>query len=323
MDAYKILAKEGLRFIFYSMAILFGPVKSRRLGLSLGVELVPKKICSMDCLYCEVGKTDTLTLIRAEYIPWDEIERALYLAKEREGEYDVLTFTGSGEPTLNIHFERAIYFAKSLIKKPIAVLTNSSTIHLESVRKALAEVDLVLASLDCALDKSFKLLNRPVKELKLSTIIEGLKGLREIMKGELWLEVLFVKGINDQPEDLRALKEAISKIKPHKVQLNTVVRPPAYRIAQPLTFEELERIMVFLGEGAEIITPKEKILKPLGIKEDLNEKILDYLARRPAPLSELTAIFGENKEFSRILEELVSAGKLKRVLHQKEIFYST
>jgi wyosine [tRNA(Phe)-imidazoG37] synthetase (radical SAM superfamily) len=305
------------------MSILFGPVKSRRLGLSLGVELVPKKICSMDCLYCEIGKTRTLTLQRAEYIPWDEIEGAIHLARKREGEYGCLTFTGSGEPTLNIHFERAIYLAKGLIKKPIAVLTNSSTLHFESVRKSLSEVNLVLASLDCATERSFRLLNRPAEGLKLHDIIEGLKVLREEMQGELWLEVLLVKGINDQPEDIIALKEAISKIKPHRVQLNTVVRPPAYKIAYPLSLEELNRICAILGASAEVITPKEKIFQPQEIKEGLTEKILDYLARRPAPISELKALFGENTELSRILEELVISGRLKRVLHQKEIFYST
>jgi len=303
------------------MGILFGPVKSRRLGLSLGIELVPQKVCSMDCLYCEVGKTITLTLLRGPYIEWEEIERALYTAKEREGEYDVLTFTGRGEPTLNIYFEKAVFLAKKLIPKPIAVLTNSTTIPLEEIRKALSEVDFVLASLDSARERSFKLVNRPCSEIELKKIIEGLRKLREEMKGELWLEVLLVKDFNDSEEDLKALREAISYIKPHKVQLNTVVRPPAYALARPLSFEELERIKAFLGEGVEVITPKEIRAKPSSGQEDLEELLLDYLARRPAPLSELSFIF-KARELEGLLENLAKQGKIKKLLYQGELYYS-
>ncbi len=304
------------------MGILFGPVRSRRLGLSLGIELVPSKICSMDCLYCEVGKTKTLTTLRAPYIPWKDIEKAIYEAKERENEYEVLTFTGSGEPTLNIYFEKSIEFARNLIKKPIAVLTNSSTLHIESVREALSEADYVLASLDSAREKSFKLVNRPARDVNLKEIILGLKKLKKMMKGELWLEILFVRGFNDNEEDLRALKEVIHYIEPHKVQLNTVVRPPAYAIAKPLSFEELEKIKEFLGEKAEIITPKDKSLGTITLKGELGELLFDYLSRRPAPFSELAEVFGNSKELEKILQNFVKEGKIKRLFYQGEIYFS-
>jgi wyosine [tRNA(Phe)-imidazoG37] synthetase (radical SAM superfamily) len=304
------------------MSLLFGPVKSRRLGLSLGVELVPSKICSMDCLYCEVGKTTTLTTLRASYLPWEEIEKALYEAKEREEEYEVLTFTGSGEPTLNIHFERAVEFARNLIKKPISVLTNSSTLNIETVRRALSEVDYVLASLDAAREKSFKLVNRPAEGVSLKEIILGLKNLREEMKGELWLEILLVKGVNDSEEDLKVLREVIEYINPHKVQLNTVVRPPAYAVAKPLSFEELEKVRTFLGEKAEIITPKDKKIEGLSFKRDLEELLFDYLSRRPAPLTELTEVFKDSEELKRVLQNLIKEGKIKRLLYQGEVYFS-
>jgi len=308
------------------MSILFGPVRSRRLGLSLGVELVPKKVCSMDCLYCEVGKTITHTFLRGSYVEWNEIEESLYTAKEREGEYEVLTFTGSGEPTLNIYFEKAVSLAKKLISKPIAVLTNSTTIPLEEIRKSLSEVDFVCASLDSAREESFKLVNRPCSEVNLKEIIEGLKKLREEMKGELWLEILFVKGFNDKEEDLKALKEAIFYIKPHKVQLNTVVRPPAYAIAKPLTQEELERIKNYLGEIAEVITPKEIKEFPGFMDFEPKDFLLDYLARRPAPMSELFEVFKNFFKEAQLLQELLNnlerEGKIKRVLYQGEVFYS-
>jgi len=304
------------------MSLLFGPVKSRRLGLSLGVELVPSKICSMDCLYCEVGKTTTLTTLRASYLPWEEIEKALYEAKEREEEYEVLTFTGSGEPTLNIHFERAVELARNLIKKPISVLTNSSTVNIETVRRALSEVDYVLASLDAAREKSFKLVNRPAEGVSLKEIILGLKNLREEMKGELWLEILLVKGVNDSEEDLKVLREVIEYINPHKVQLNTVVRPPAYAVAKPLSFEELEKVRNFLGEKAEIITPKDKKIEGLSFKRNLEELLFDYLSRRPAPLTELTEVFKDSEELKRVLQNLIKEGKIKRLLYQGEVYFS-
>ncbi|MDM7202914.1 MAG: radical SAM protein [Thermodesulfobacteriaceae bacterium] len=304
------------------MGIIFGPVKSRRLGLSLGLELVPKKICSMDCLYCEVGKTTKLTLEREAYISWEQIEKGLLEAKGKEKEYDVLTLTGSGEPTLNLHFEKTVFTAKNVVSKPISVLTNSTTLNLSSVREALAQVDLVLASLDCALEKSFKLLNRPARGVQLKEIIEGLKILRDFMKGELWLEVLLVRNVNDSDEDLKALKEAINYINPHKVQLNTVVRPPAYPMAKALSFKELERIREFLGERAEVIVSSEPKVKTKKLsKEELERLIIEYLRRRPAPFPELSFIFSFEKDHNIILEELIQKGQIKKIFHEGEFFY--
>lgn len=313
------------------MRLLFGPVRSRRLGLSLGLELVPKKICSMDCLYCEVGRTTLLTFERKAYLSWEEIEKALFEAKTRETEFDVFTLTGSGEPTLNIYFERTVEVAKNILSKPISVLTNSSTVIQSSIRNSLSKVDLVLASLDTALEKSFYLLNRPVRGINLQEIIEGLKALREEMQGELWLEVLLAKGINDKPEDLEALREAINYIKPHKTQLNTVVRPPAYPIVQPVSSEELEKIKNFLGTGVEIITPKdfeknfniaEKRLSKAIEGEEIEILLLDYLERRPAPYSELSSLFYFKKNLHELLEKMVKDGKIRKVMHRGEIFYS-
>lgn len=300
--------------------LLFGPVSSRRLGRSLGVELVPKKICSMDCLYCEVGKTTLLTLERAPYVPWDKIVEALKVAKELESIFDVLTLTGSGEPTLNIHFEEAVLLAKELIKKPVSVLTNSTLVNIPSVREALGQVDLVLASLDSARESSFRLVNRPVREVNLSEIIDGLKLLRDSMRGELWLEILLVKNVNDREEDLIALKRAIEYIQPHRVQLNTVVRPPAYSIARPLSFDELLKVRDFLGPPTEVITPRDISATPQVSSQSLEEDLMDYLARRPASLSELKLVFTEGNLLES-LEKLTKEGKIQKITHQNELFF--
>lgn len=307
--------------------LLFGPVKSRRLGRSLGIELVPQKICTMNCIYCEIGKTTNLTLERKEYYSWELIESSILHAKEKEDTFDVLTFTGSGEPTLNIHFERAVKLAKKIIKKPVAVLTNATLLDIPSIRSALAEVDIVLPSLDAGTTQTFKKINQPHPKIKLNTIIENLKKLREEMKGKMWVEILFVEGVNDSEEELKALKSAIEYINPHKVQLNTVVRPPAFKDAKPLPFEKLKEIAEFLGEKAEVIVSKERLEKvgetlKISEKEKLKEEILKYLKRRPSPIDELCSAFGVKKEIVEdILEKLVSEGIVKEKIHEGKKFF--
>ena len=307
--------------------LIFGPVKSRRLGRSLGIELVPKKVCTMNCIYCEVGKTTHLTLERKEYYPWDLIEKSILQAKEMEDTFDVLTFTGSGEPSLNIHFEKALRLAKKIIKKPIAVLTNATLLDIPSVRSALAEVDIVLPSLDAGNPETFKKINQPHPKIELKTIIENLKKLRNEMKGEMWLEILFVEGINDSEKDLRDLKSAIDYINPHKVQLNTVVRPPAFKEAKPLSFEKLKEFAEFLGEKVKIIIEKERLEKVIKTfkdleKEKIREMIFDYIKRRPSTIEELSLAFKIEKEtVENILKIFISEGKVKEKLYEGKKFF--
>jgi len=298
---------------------VFGPVKSRRLGLSLGVELVPLKICSMDCVYCEVGRTTLLTLQRKAYLPLPEIEEALRRSLS-EKNFDVVTLTGSGEPTLNVYFPQIVELVRKLTSKPIAVLTNSTTLAVPEVFEALAKVDYILASLDAVKKEAFRKVNRPVAGLEPEKIVEGLLRLKEVMAGELWLEILLVKGLNDAPEDIEALKEAVSRIRPHRVQLNTVVRPPAEPWARPLSYAELLALaQEFEPEGEVLSPPPDR--KPGGgpLKE---EEILAYLRRRPAPAEELAQVFGISaKEIGRVLKDLVKAGKIESLIFNGVEFF--
>lgn len=301
--------------------LLFGPVQSRRLGRSLGLELVPRKVCTMDCIYCEVGKTNILTLERKPYYSWILIERAILKAKDMQESFDVLTLTGSGEPTLNLNFSKAIYLAKTYLSKPIAVLTNSTLVTISEVREALACADLVLASLDAGNPETFKKINQPHPDINLSKIIEELKELRKIMKGELWLEVLLVKNVNDTEEELKALKNLIEEISPHKVQLNTVVRPPSYEKAKPLTLEELHEVALFLGEMAEVIFPR-KIIEKKESLEDLEKRLVNYISRRPATLKELATAFGKGEPFlEEFINNLLKQGKILRKEYANQVFY--
>ncbi len=297
---------------------VFGPVRSRRLGLSLGVDLVPPKICSMDCVYCEVGRTTRLTTERAEYRPLAEIEAALRQALAEKA-CDVITLTGSGEPTLNLRFPEVVRLVRQLSVKPIAVLTNSTTLAVPEVFEALSEVDYVLASLDAVRPEAFRRVNRPAPGISPGDLVDGLARLRRKMRGELWLEILLVKGLNDAEEDIRALREAVAHIGPHRVQLNTVVRPPAESWATPLDHGEMLALARELE--AEVIAPSPVRSQAPG-KALSEEEVLAYLARRPAPAEELSLAFGvAPEEVIRSLERLVEEGRLQQTTFEGRTFY--
>ncbi len=302
--------------------VVFGPVKSRRLGLSLGVELVPKKVCSMDCVYCEVGRTSLFTLKRSLYIPFESIREELSQASKK-CQYDVVTLTGSGEPTLNTCFREVVRFVKKELKAPLAVLTNSSLLEDEDVFEALCEADFVLASLDAADDEVLRRVNRPAKGISVKNLVSGLKKLRAYAKGRLWLEVLLVKGINDHPLHLKTLRRAIEEITPHRVQLNTVVRPPAEPFAKALTQAELREAAEVLGRNCEVITQRRA---PKTKGEKVSERdILEYLKRRPSTPEELSSSFGVNIfKVEEILSRLLKESKVKtREFNQVTYFLSS
>ncbi len=302
-------------------SIVFGPVRSRRLGLSLGVDLLTLKTCSFDCLYCEIGPTTNKTTERQAYRPTEEVKKALReKLSDPELHFEVLTFAGSGEPTLHKDLGELIRLAKDLTDRPICVLTNASLVWQEEVLRDLCLADLVLPSLDAAKQETFERLNRPAPGLSISAIIEGLKKLREQMSGQMWLEIMLVGGINDREEDLAALREAVKEIRPHRIQLNTVVRPPAYPEASPLSFEKLEEIAKTFEPEAEIILPKpgeKREKRPVS-----TEEILALLSRRPCPSEEIAAALGfDYKETLLALQQLISKGLVHSKVHDQRVFY--
>jgi len=309
--------------------LLFGPVKSRRLGYSLGIEMVPHKVCSFDCIYCEVGRTTNLTCKREHYYPEELILKSIKEASKLQSSFDFFTFTGSGEPTLSLAFEAGVELAKKLVKKPIALLTNSSLLCDEGVLNASAKLDVILPSLDAVFEDVFRKVNQPADCVSLQKIISSLFELRRKAKGEVWVEVLLVKGINDAEEHLKELKRILKDLSPHKIQLNTVVRPGARKDAKPLNFSELEKLAKFFGERAEVVVSKEALEKKgKGAhldRDSLKEKILEYTLRRPAPLKELSEALGvEEKLLYFVVDELLKEGKLKKTFHHdKEYFLSS
>lgn len=239
------------------MKYIYGPVASRRLGFSLGISLTPYKVCSFDCVYCQLGKTSELTLERKGYLPGAEILEELkswFLYHPEEAQkLNYLTFSGSGEPTLNIEIAAVIGELKKITAVPIAVITNASLLGDASVRQALLGADLIVPSLDAVSAGPFERIDRPHPAVKIEGIISGLVNLRREFKGKIWLEVMLASGINDDIRQIKKLKEVIDQINPDKIQLNSPVRTPAECGIVAVKKNKLKKIQEILGEKCEII----------------------------------------------------------------------
>ena len=213
------------------MKYLYGPVKSRRLGFSLGISLTPYKTCDFDCIYCQLGKTTNLTLERKEYIRVSEIidELKIWLNNNKEVAQglEYITLSGSGEPTLNTGFGELIVEIKKLTNLKIAVLTNTSFLADREIRRPLLAADLIVPSLDAVTQDLFNKIDRPYPGIKIEDIIAGLAALRREFRGKIWLEVMLIKGLNDDIRHIRKLKDVIDGINPDKIQLNSPVRTTA------------------------------------------------------------------------------------------------
>lgn len=300
---------------------IYGPVPSRRLGFSLGIDIIPFKACSFNCIYCQLGPTFRQTVKRKVYYPSSEILTQIKKVLESGKRIDYITFSGSGEPTLNSAIGILIRKIKKVTTIPVAVLTNSSLLSLQSVRDALKAADLVVPSLDAATQDILDKVNRPHPSLKIKKIIESLKEFRKEFKGDIWLEVMLVKGVNDSPDHLRKLKQVIEEINPDKIQLNTVVRPPAEKSAQALSLEELKGVIKILGEKSEIIAEfDKKEQKPPS--ENLESLLLSMIQRRPVTLTDLSVSIGKHKnEIIKYLNFLLKEGKIKVVEHKGLKYY--
>ena len=293
------------------MDFLFGPVPSRRLGLSLGINIVPYKTCSYNCIYCEVGKTTKLSAKRERFFDPLLIEAEFEKNIDKVGRVDFVTFSGSGEPTLNKDIGRLIRFVK---KKgyPVAVLTNGSLMFMDEVREELALADVVVPSLDTAVYRSFLKLNRPHPSLDLETIIAGIARFSHSFLGQLWLEVLFVKGINDSKEELDALIKAINYIQPTKTQIGTVDRPPALPWVEKLSDDEMMDIYLYLSAKlsveVELIGNFNK--ENDRFYEDIENSIVKLINIRPCSKEELARIFSIDEEkVELIVEAFIKEGK--------------
>jgi wyosine [tRNA(Phe)-imidazoG37] synthetase (radical SAM superfamily) len=292
---------------------LYGPVPSRRLGLSLGVDIIPSKYCTYSCIYCQLKRTDHLTIERRSFYPIDDILSELRRRiAEIEVKPDRITFSGSGEPTLNSDIGRIITEIKSLTDIPVVVITNGSLLWMPEVRNELLNADFVVPSLDCARPETFRKVNRPHRSLDIERIKQGIIEFKKEFKGKIWLEILLVRGINDSEEDIRSLIDFTVNLKPDRVQLNTVVRPPAEEYAQPVTRDELERIALLFHPKAEVIAEFEAKTKHAAGEHLEKNLITAMLDRRPCTLKDVAASLAfDEKEIEAAVAEMVKAGEVE------------
>ncbi|NCD33036.1 MAG: radical SAM protein [Spartobacteria bacterium] len=303
---------------------LFGPVPSRRLGMSLGVDLVPKKVCSLDCVYCEVGKTTKLTTQRMEYIPYDKIIAELDHFFAHQPDPDYFTFSGSGEPTLNSRLGDVLrYIKQHRPHVPIAVLTNGTLLSDKQVRDELIVADVILPSMDAITTAAFERINRPEKSLTVEKYLQGLIDFRNEFSNKLLLEIFILPGYNDQPEELQALHEALVKIRPDAVQLNTLDRPGTIPGLHACSTEQLERIVRdWKTDNVEIIAASVSRKAMPAYRQDAESVIWQTIVRRPCTLEDLVSMLGMHRsEINKYLDVLSGQGRIESITEPRGTFY--
>ena len=301
---------------------LYGPVPSRRLGRSLGIDIVPFKVCTLDCVYCQLGRTTEKTLQRKDYVP---VEAVLAELKDKlaEGlEADFITISGSGEPTLNSRLGELIEGIKKITDIPVAILTNGTLLYKQDVRADCAKADVVLPSLDAGDEQIYQRINRPHSGLSIEKLISGLCAFRNEFAGRIWLEVFFIEGFNTDNEQIAKIKDAIDRIRPDKVQLNTAVRPTAEPGIKSLDAEKLQAIAEELGEKCEVIADFSPARHD-GHIEGKAEDVLSMLKRRPCSLSDICSALGISRnEALKYITHFQQQGVLDSKKKDGVIFFS-
>ncbi len=308
---------------------LFGPVSSRRLGISLGVDLVPSKTCSMDCVYCEAGRTTCLTMERREYHPTAEIIGELGSFLSGKPKLDYITFSGAGEPTLHSGIGEIVNFIKrGYPEYRLCLITNGSLLGDAKLADELLPVDLVIPSLDAADEETFRKLNRPCPSLSCGSFIDSLVDFRAKCRGSLWLEIFVLPEINDSPASIEAIREAVARIRPDKVQLNSLDRPGTEEWVRKATVDEMLPFVKALEPHVKV----EVIGKPAQrtyhgksgspVDGKLEDAVMELVRRRPCTLAEISSVLSVDKEvLCPLLEEMAGAGRIRMEKMDRGEFY--
>ncbi len=301
------------------MPYVFGPVPSRRLGRSLGVDVVPYKTCTYDCVYCQIDRTTVHTAERKPFVKIDPI--IAELRSKVASEPDYITISGSGEPTLFSELGELIRRIKEITDVPVAVLTNGSLLWREDVRADLQQADLVVPSLDAGSEEQWRFANRPVTGISFTQMLEGLIAFRQSFAGQYWLEVLLLAGHTDTQAEVEKLAACVARIQPDRVQLNTVTRPPADSVAQPVSKASMEAF-------ADMFTPKAEVVADFrGVHETHEFKagkagVLETLKRRPCSVEDLCNGLGLHRnEVVKYLEELLAEDTVVQTLVGEKQYY--
>lgn len=268
---------------------LFGPVPSRRLGRSLGIDVTPFKTCSFDCVFCQCGCTTKLNDQRAEFVPLEKVCAEIEAWLKEDGRADVITFAGSGEPTLYSRLGELIDFIKAHTEIPVMVLSNGTLLHRIAVRDELCRADRVKVSLSAWDEASFQQINRPAPGLCFAQLLAGEREFRKEFLGELWMEVFLMEGINAEQAQVEQIASFAREIRPDRIHLNTAVRPPAEADIRPVSKEKLESLCGLFSPRAEVIAS----FAASGTGGELQaESMFALLRRHPATAAQLAQNFG-------------------------------
>lgn len=305
------------------MKYIFGPVPSRRLGMSLGVDIVPFKTCTLDCVYCQLGVTTDKSIQRRNFVPVEEVLNELKAALDSEANrVDFITFSGSGEPTMNSQIGEMIREIKTFTNVPVAVLTNGTLLYMDDVRRDLLKADLVVPSLDAATMSAFTKINRPHETLTAEVVIDSLKKFFQEFTGQTWLEIMIVKGLNDSPEEMKKIADLARDMEVTKIHLNTVARPPAEEFALAITAEEMSDILEIFDDRAEIIVDFSKLLEHDTHGEDIEQEINALLSRRPCTVGDISNSLGIHRnEVIKHINHLTTNGSIRRLKHGDKWYY--
>lgn len=304
-------------------ALAFGPIPSRRLGLSLGVNVVPRKICSFNCVYCQLGRTTCLTLDRCGYIPTDEVVRAVSEKLSAAPETDYVTVLGDGEPTLASNLSDVLRGVAEVWDGRVALLTNGSTLWMDEVRDAASEFDIVMPTLSAADDETFRRLHRPHGTLSFDKVLDGI---REFVGGhghKTWLEVMMVRGVNDTPSSLRRIGEIVAEMRPAEVHLMAATRPPSAEWVEPPARDSVELALRLIPSSVDFTYP-ERTDMPASASDPVQHLVEisgTHPLRRGQAVSVLVNAGSTGEEAQRMLADLVDASLLVALTRHGEKFY--
>jgi wyosine [tRNA(Phe)-imidazoG37] synthetase (radical SAM superfamily) len=296
-------------------------VPSRRLGLSLGVDIVPYKVCSLDCIYCQLGRTTEKTTRRGVLAPIEGIVDEVRAKVAKGPRPDYVTLSGSGEPTLHTQLGELIDALHAACDVPVAVLTNGTLFHDPAVRRACARADLVVPSLDAGDEATFRTINRPADDLTLAKVVDGLAAFRDAYDGPIWLEVFLIEGVNDSDAEIEKLAAHVDRIRPDRVQLNTAVRPTAEAHIPAMPEARLEALCERFRPKAEAIADYDKleVRSAGGIDAD---EVLAMVRRRPVTLADIAAGLGIHRnEAVKYVNQLLHDGRLAEERRGDDTYY--
>ena len=304
---------------------VFGPVLSKRLGNSLGIDVIPHKTCSYNCIYCQLGSEENTITDLKNYYSVDEIIYELKEALLNNKNIDYITFTGSGEPTLYKDLKKLIYEIKQITDIPVCVITNGSLLYKQEMRSNLLLADLIIPSLDAGNEDTFKLIDNPNKEIDFDKMVEGLIEFKKVFKGEYWLEIFLLKDINDSDDELDDIIKIVKKIKPDRIQLITATRRVANEKAKALTDEELKKIKKYFNAkcDTQVDIPNVSENHKGNTKKITEEDIVNFLIRQPDTAYLIAKSFNEEeKRVKELLDSLIKKNKVREEIVNGVVSYA-